>query len=729
MKRLSASHCPKWRATSAPVLLLAVLWTLTGSSRPAFAQLVGPPVPGYVHDIWTTQHGLPQNQIRTIVRTRDGYLWIGTGSGLVRFDGVEFTTFDVTTTPELPANWISALYEDRDGALWIGTDAGLVVYADRSFSRPQLGVDTGDNYVHAIVQDAEARLWVAIGGQVLRRDGRQWAKLSLGDTRATGLLVDGDALWIGTTTGLIEWRGRILRTITSRDGLPEPHGWIEPVYTEGAGPLWVNTGAGVVLVDRDTGKATGAPEPLAQGNVLQMLKDRSGRLWIGGRGALFEYTRAGTLVEYRVADQIDSLVTTLLQDRDGQFWFGVSGGRGGLHRLTPQRVTVLTRQHGLPCENVITTTQAADGTVWAGMFCPKGGSLVAIKDGKVTPFPEPEAKPASLLADPDGSLWLGTFHGALFHLVQGRITTFTSSNSGLTGEYIVALHRDKAGALWIGTEHGLHRYHHGRWARFRTTEGLVHNDVRFITSGRDGALWIGTRGGVSRFTRGRFKNLTTEDGLPRGAVRAVHIDAENTIWIGTYGGGLCRLKNGRVTRFGTHGGLLDSGVHRILEDAHGDLWMSGDQGIRRVSRRELNDFADGKLKRLSVTIYDEHDGMKNAEANGMAQPAGWRMRDGTLWFPTQGGIARIDPAAAKQTSSRPPVIIEEVLVNETAYDPRQQIIVSPGSTALEIHYTAPAFSRPEHIQFRYRLEGHDSGWVDAGTRRVAHYANLAPGSY
>ncbi|MPZ17658.1 MAG: PAS domain-containing protein [Luteitalea sp.] len=729
LKRSVAFAWPQWRPNPTVALLLAGLWVLHDSAPPASAQLVGPPVSGYVHDIWTTQHGLPQNQIRTIVQTRDGYLWIGTGSGLVRFDGVEFTVFDVTTTPELPANWISALYEDRDGALWIGTDAGLVVYLDRTFARPQFDIDTGDNYVHAIEQDASGRLWVAIGGQVLCRTGDQWTKLSLGDVRATGLLVDRDALWIGTTTGLIEWRGRVVRTITTRDGLPEQPGWIEPRYAEEGGPVWVHTPGGLVLVDRDTKTVERAPEPLAQTTVLQILKDRSDRLWMAARGALFEYTQTGKLIEHPVADQADGQVTTMLQDREGHFWFGMSGGRGGLHRLTPERVTGLTREHGLPCDNVMSITQGPDGTVWVGVLCGKEGGLLAIKDGQITRHRNPDVVPASLLADPDGSVWVGTFGGELFHVVGGGFTRYTVRDSALAGEYVVALHRDHAGALWIGTDGGLHRYHDGRWAEFRTTDGLVHDDVRFITTDRRGALWIGTRGGVSRYAGGRFTNLTTEDGLPRGAVRAIYIDREDTVWIGTYGGGLCRLKDGQVTRFGTLGGLLDNGVHRILEDDQGNFWMTGDQGIRRVSRRELNDFADGKVKRLSVSIYDEHDGMKNAEANGMAQPAGWRMRDGSLWFPTQGGIARIDPAAAKHTASPPPVIIEEVLVNETAYDTRRQITAPPGSTELEIHYTAPAFSRPEQIQFRYRLEGHDTGWVDAGTRRVAHYANLAPGSY
>lgn len=730
LKRSLVFAWRRWRPSSVVVLLvLAGVFLLLWPARPVSAQLVGPPVSGYVHHIWTTQHGLPQNQIRAILEARDGYLWIGTGSGLVRFDGVEFTVFDVTTTPELPANWISALYEDRDGALWIGTDAGLVVYLDRAFARPQFDIDTGDNYVHAIEQDASGRLWVAIGGQVLCRTGDQWTKLSLGDAHATGLLVDRDALWIGTTTGLVEWRGRIVRTITTRDGLPEPHGWIEPLYTEESGPVWVHTGGGVVLVDRDSGNAVRAPEPFGQGTAVDMLKDRSGRVWIGGLGALFEYAQTGKLIESPVADQVNGQITSLLEDRQGHLWFGVSGGRGGLHRLTPQRVRVLTREHGLPCENVTSITQAADGTVWAGIFCPKGGGLAAVKGEQITRHHLPQGKPGSLLADADGSLWVGTFHGELFHVVDDRITSFTSGNSGLTGEYVVALHRDHSGALWVGTDRGLHRYHDGRWTRFRTTDGLVHNDVRFITSDRQGALWIGTRGGVSRYRGGRFANWTTADGLPRGAVRAIHIDRENIVWVGTYGGGLCRLTQGQVTRFGTFGGLLDNGVHRILEDDEGNLWMSGDRGIRRVSRRELNDFADGKLKRLSVSIYDEQDGMKNAETNGMAQPAGWRMRDGSLWFPTQGGIARIHPAAAAHSASPPPVIIQEVLVNETAYDPRQEIVIPPGPTELEIHYTAPAFSRPEHIQFRYRLEGHDTEWVAAGTRRIAHYANLTPGSY
>jgi transcriptional regulator with PAS, ATPase and Fis domain/ligand-binding sensor domain-containing protein len=589
--------------------------------------------------------------------------------------------------------------------------------------------------VYALDEDSAGRLWLSIGGRVWRRDGTEWTALPLGDTHAVRLLVDSDdGVWIGTEDGeLIEWRGRIARTLGPGDGLPEGPRVIEPQYEDRDGRIWVHTWPGVLLLNRQTGILEPAPGAVAELGLGDVIEDQRGRLWIGGRGdALFMYTHDGHVTRYPITDTAGGTVESLLLDREGHIWFGVSGGRGGLHRLSPERVRVVDHEQGLLCGNVMSVTEAPDGTVWVATFCPDGGAVFAIRDGRIEPVvrwtdPESKSVPAALLAERDG-VWVGTFQGELWHIADGQVTR-PMIDSPLAGDHVYALHRDEAGALWIGTRRGLHRNHKGHWTTFRTEDGLVDDEVRSITADRHGTLWIGTRGGVSRYANGRFTNLTTDEGLARGQVRAIYIDAEDTAWIGTYGGGLCRLKQRRIFCFGTQDGLLDSGVHRILEDDRGYLWMSGNSGIRRVSRRELNGLAEGKITRLSVRIYDEHDGMKNAEANGMVQPAGWRMRDGTLWFPTQAGIVQIDPASADRRVSAPPVIIEELRVNRTPYDVQGVITAPPGSTELEIHYTAPSFSRPEQTQFRYRLEGHDADWVDAGRRRVAHYTNLAPGTY
>lgn len=722
---------------------LIVSWTLVLCAAPASAQVAGPPLPGYVHDVWTTRHGLPQNIVVDVLQTRDGYLWAATHNGLARFDGVRFEIFDMASTPELPSGWITVLFEDANGTLWIGTDLGLARYRDGSFTRVDLGgaldrpaassTPIPSTQIQAIRRDAAGTLWVATSRQVLWREPDGWRTIPLGDVGlVNGLLVDSEGvLWIGTEAGLLQWNDRILRRFQGIDGLFDDQTW--PLYEDRTGDLWVRGWQGLVRIDRRTGDVEPAPSALEDAFVNTVFEDRDGRLWIGAHNTLFALGPEGNLSAYPITRGGEEEVHAITQDREGHLWFGVSGGRAGLHRLSRRRVTVLTSEDGLPCDNASAVTQGADGTVWVGLLC-RGGAegLVAVRDGRVISHRGPAsfwpAQVASLLALPGGDLWMGTFGDELFHLEDGRFTRVTS-HDGPFGPYIVALRRDEQGALWLGSQGGLSRYRNRRWTTFTTRDGLAHNDVRSIASGPDEALWIGTAKGLSRYAGGRFTNFTHAEGLPLGPVRAIHVDAAGTVWIGTYGGGLARLEEGQITAFGTHGGLLDNSVHRILEDDSGYLWLSGDRGIRRVSREELNDVAKGRSARLSVDIFDERDGMANAEANGMGQPAGWKMRDGSLWFPTQGGIVIIDPQAVKRAAVAPPAIIEQVVVDGVAHDPHRALRVPPGDRELEIHYTAPAFARPEQIQFRYRLQGHDTDWVEAGTRRIAHYANLVPGDY
>ncbi len=364
-----------------------------------------------------------------------------------------------------------------------------------------------------------------------------------------------DVLWIGTDSGLIQWQGRILRTLQAMDGLFDDQTW--PLHQDPEGDLWVRGWRGLVRIDRETGDVEPAPGMLADAVVNAIFEDRDGRLWIGAHGALFALDPASRLSTYPITQAGEEEVEAITQDREGHLWFGVSGGRAGLHRLSPQRVTMLARENGLPCDNVATVTQGPDGTVWVGLLCRGGAAgLVALRDGLAIPYQgragTAPAQVASLLALPEGDLWMGTFGDELFHLEDGRFTRYTHAD-GLVGQYVVALYRDHQGALWVGARGGLSRYHEGRWITFTTRDGLAHNDVRSIAPDPEGALWIGTNGGVSRYTGGKFTNFTRADGVPAGPVRAIHVDADGTAWIGTYGGGLARLKDREITRFGTQG--------------------------------------------------------------------------------------------------------------------------------------------------------------------------------
>jgi DNA-binding NtrC family response regulator/ligand-binding sensor domain-containing protein len=681
-------------------------------------------VPGFTSRIWTTRDGLPQNLIRTVLQTKDGYLWIGTSNGgLVRFDGVSFTTFDIANTPGFPSNWISALHESADGALWIGTGNGLARYHDGAFTFSKLGPDPAQNMVRAIQAGPGGELWIASGAHVVRRDGDRWAAIPLGDPAiSTALLDRAGRLWIASPTVLIEWHQGKERSWTTKNGVPA--GPVETLFQDTQGRIWVGTTQGLAFLNEKTGSF----QTELAASIGAIGEDAYGVLWIGAEGQMFARTADGRITAHRLFDQAEGArVRTILPDREGHLWLGIDGGPGGLVRLHKRSVSVLTYENGLPCNNAAPIVQGADGTMWVGTICIPGG-VTAIAGSQTQTFGLPWGI-LSLVIDPSGHLWAGNTAGQLFRLAGGQLVRVPGPQSTTIGA-ISALYAEPGGATWVGGARGLFRLQSGEWTSYLTDDGLPSNEVLAIVAASDGALWIGTTAGASRYANGTFTNITPTQGLPAAPVRAIHVDADGVVWIGTYGGGLSRLKNGRVTAYGVQGGALDTSVHRILEDDDGYLWLSGDRGIRRVSRKDLNEVAEGRQATVTARLFDEADGMKTAEANGMGQPAGWRARDGVMWFPTQRGVVRIDPklpASADGVVADP--IVESASSDGTPRVPAGTTVMPAGTSDVEFRFTAPAFDKPERVQFRYRLEGHDREWIDAGSRRVAHYANLPPGQY
>jgi hypothetical protein len=323
-----------------------------------------------------------------------------------------------------------------------------------------------------------------------------------------------------------------------------------------------------------------------------------------------------------------------------------------------------------------------------------------------------------------GDLWIGSDLGLYVHR-RGAFEPF-GAGAGLPDSPVRALLHDRAGTFWVGTDGaGLARLVDGRFVLLRAADGLAGNRVRFIHEDRRGRLWIGCYGGLSLLEGGRFVNFGPAQGLTDGLVRSVYEDSSGVMWIGTYGGGLFRFADGRFVRFGGKEGLPSEILYGIAEDAAGNLWMSHNKGVFRVSRAALDERARGGTGRLQPAAFGV-DEMKGNECNG-GNPAVVRMEDGTLWFPTLKGAARVDPQRLPRNGVPPAVVIEGLTVDgQPAGEPAR---VPPGRHHLEFRFAAPSFLAPARVRVAYQLEGFDSRWLDAGSRRVAYYTNLPPGSY
>ena len=687
----------------------------------------------YVHDVWQTEQGLPQNSVHAIVQTRDGYLWLATEEGLVRFDGVRFVVFDKTNTKEMRSNYLQSLFQDRNGNLWIGADGGLNRFRDGKFTSYTTKEGLLNDTVHTLYEDREGNLWIGTNGGLSRfRDGK-----FVSYTTREGLSTDlvrslyGDRegnLWIGTRGGgLSRFKDGRFTTYTSKEGLSNDI--VHSLFEDREGNLWIGTEGGGLNRFKD-GKFTNytTKEGLSNDSVWSIYEDRERNLWIGTEGGGLNRLKDGKLTSYATREGLSNdFVLSSFEDREGNLWIGTHGG--GLNRFKDGKFTSYATSEGLSNDIVWSVYEDREKNLWIGT---NGRGLNNFKDGKFTNYTTRDGLSNdfifSLYADRDANLWIGT-DGGLNRFKNGNFANYTTRD-GLSSDSVFSMNEDSEGDLWIGTDKGLNRLKDGKLTTYTTKDGLSNDTIYFLHGDREGNLWIATDGGLSRYKDGEFRTYTSKDGLSIDFVRSLYEDRQGNLWIGTNGGGLNRFKDGRFTNFTTRNGLFDDLVLAILEDRSENLWMSCNKGIFRVSKKQLNDFADGKIQSITSVRYDISDGMKSSECNGGAQPAGWKTQDGKLWFATIKGAVMIDPENIKLNEQPPPVIIEQLTADNTVFtNTLAAIDLPPGSDKLEFHYAGLSLVTPEKVQFQYKLEGYDREWVEAGTRRVAYYTHLDPGRY
>jgi ligand-binding sensor domain-containing protein/signal transduction histidine kinase len=682
-------------------------------------------------DVWTTAEDLPQNSVTALVQTRDGYLWLGTYGGLGRFDGVRFTVFDTGNTPQLRTNGIQALLEDHQGALWIGTNGGgLSRFHDGRFTTFTSADGLPNDIVRALYEDREGSLWIGTNDGLCRlRDGR-FTTYAVKDGLASGFVraIGEDAsgvLWIGTNGGGLDRReGERFRPLTTQDGLPS--NFIFALLRGRDGAFWIGTNGGGLCRLKDGRLETFTTREGLPSNIIWSLhEDAQGSLWVGTYGGGIARFRDGKFTAFTSRDGLSNdFVRAVWSDREGSLWIGTYSG--GLCRLRDGKFTTYTTREGLAHDFARTILEDRSGSLWIGTT---GGGLCRLREGAFRCFSAKDGLAPDVRAlyeDAAGVLWVGTAQSGLFRATDKGFTRYTTAD-GLAHQSVSAISGDGSGGLWIGTNGGgLSRFAGGRWTTWTTAEGLAGNFIFATHVDRKGTLWVGTDGaGLSRFEGGRFNPVTRKNGLASDIVFCFYEDAGGTLWIGT-SGGLSRFLDGKLTTFTTREGLLDDVVFQILEDGEGRLWLSGNRGISRVGRSDLDAVAAGSRRAVAAVGFGTADGMKSNECSGVAQPAGWKGRDGRLWFPTTKGVVVVDPARIPRNTLPPPVRVEQVVVDG---EPVTAAEVPPGKERWEFQYTALSFLAPGKVEFKYRLDGFDRDWIPAGRRRTAYYTRLPPGSY
>jgi ligand-binding sensor domain-containing protein/signal transduction histidine kinase len=700
-------------------MLLCVLALIATAAQPA-AQAPRPEAGAqYIARAWTTETGLPQNSVTAIVQTRDGYLWVGTFGGLVRFDGHAFTVFDPGNSPGLASARIVSLYEDRQQVLWIGTEAGLTRLERGRFTSYDAADGLTAGAVWATLRDRRGRLWVGTESGLSRFDGRAFTTMSVAGAHSPTLGLaespDGHDVWAATWDGVARFRdGETAAEFLRAPGVSTV---TRCLLFDRAGRLWVGSDSGLSAWDGT--RLTGVPAD-TPGGVSTLSQDRDGNLWVGTQEGGLRRWREGTVSREIPLRLSNPKVRAVLADAEDNVWVGTEVD--GLHRLKRRQVFSYVNPDA-KFQSIGPIVGDGGNGLWIGGTC---GSLIHFDGVTFRTYHHPKLECIwALHRDAAGLLWIGATTTGGVTRFDGTSFTRFAGGAGLHDDVVLGIAGDHDGALWVGTSRGVSRWDGRRVTHYGRAEGLTH-DVKVIVRDRRGGLWVGGLGGLSRFEQGRFTRYTAAQGLSHDHVRAIYEDADGVLWIGTYGGGLNRLKDGRFTTIGIKEGLPDAAVSRIIEDARGNLWMSGNKGVYRVARSQLNDFADGRIAYVTAVSYGTADGMVIDETNG-GQPAGWQTPDGKLWFPTIKGLVGIDPVA--EAASPPPVVVERAVVGGRAIDPRDLAPLGPGAVDAEFHYTAIDLGAAEKTRFRYRLEGNDGHWTDAGPRRVAYYTGLRPGSY
>jgi PAS domain S-box-containing protein len=722
------------------VIALAALCFVPAKSVRADDQRI--PIVEYVHNVWQAAEGLPQNAVQAIAQTPDGYLWLATQEGLVRFDGVRLTVFDRKTTVEFTNNDMRALYVTKDGSLWIGTFQGdLVQLKDGKFTSYSSGKELGGNGVSAIYEDERQNMWIGTrgGGLFQFSQGKFTAfttKNGLANDSVSSITGDREGnIWIGTDGGLSRKRDGQFSNYTTATGLSGDK--VLCVYEDRDGVLWVGTGAaGLSRFQYNKFTDYTVAAGLPNNSVSSIFQDIAGDLWIGTAGGLSRF-RNGSFENFTAKNGLsDDSVDAIYQDPEGSVWVGTLNG--GLNQFRKGRFTTHSTAEGLSNPVIWTITEDHSGNIWAGT---DGGGLNKFADGKFSALTTKQGLSGNtigaLFTARDGSFWVSTNNG-LDHITNGKITSFSAKDglparresSGLAPDVLVkAITEEPQGTLWFGTDGGgLSRYKDGKFLTYTVENGLPSNMILWVSNRRDGGIWIGTARGLSKFADGKFTNFSTKDGLASDTIMAMYEDPQDVLWIGTQAG-LSRMDNDKFTTYTTREGLFDDLVFQILEDSKGNLWMSCNKGIFRVSKKELNDFANGTIHSVTSISYGVADGMISRETDGGVQPAGWKSDDGKLWFPTIQGVVVIDANNMETNRWIPPVHIEQLITGRVSLNAPEQVELSAGTKTLEFHYTALSFLAPKKVEFRYKLEGFDKEWIDAGSRRIAYYTNMPPGDY
>jgi signal transduction histidine kinase/ligand-binding sensor domain-containing protein len=717
-----------------PILLLFLIHLFTGFS---FSIEQESPLDFLYVRSWSSNEGLPTSSVTSVIQSQDGYIWIGTQSGLVRFDGIDFKTYNSDNTPVLESPYITCLANDGKGGLWIGTDsAGIVYHKDGVFRSFKEKDGLSHNNSRTILCSRDGSVWIGtVRGLNHYSDGKLEKPVlpdTLVDKTIWCLYEDKNGqMWIGTKSET-EAVGSLMQVTRKGSRLDIKStvlsGYnMESLYRDSKGTLWIGTrfnglfgllpNGGKLHFDKTKG--------LSDNNVSALYEDSEGVLWIGTYGGGLQWLKDGILLHpAQDSNFANYVIKAFYEDHEKSLWIGTSGA--GLHQLKSSRVITYSHKHGIP-PNLYGAFQDSKGTLWFGTV---GSGITYLKNDRFYRYTTadglPHNSPFCIAEDKEGALWFGTYGGGIVRLKNGTFKGFSFGESG-SHNFFRSVFVDRSGTLWAGNDEGtLFSYKNGKFIK----EEFLGSSILCILEDSRLDRWIGTwdkglyyfpTSGMAR----RFESFVKP-------ISTIYEDTNGIIWIGTFSNGLHRFIQSErdFKAIKKKDGLPDNAVWGILEDHENNFWISSNRGIYKLQYSDLEDFVKGTTSRIKpCTIYGKEDGMLSIEGNGGVHPSCWKDSSGKLWFPTSKGLSVIDPGNIKKNDIPPPVVLQSVKIDDVSFNINRKIIAKPGSGNVEIQYAGLSYEMPQKVYYQYMLDGYTPKWTNVGTRRTAFYTNLPPGTY
>lgn len=701
--------------------LISVLCFFT---QPSFSQStaflseksITPTLP-YSVQIWNTENGLPQNSINSITQTKDGYLWLATFDGLVRFDGVSFTIYNSANTSLFNSNYIHKVFGDNSGRLWVVTSNEILLYNKSKFQL--IDIKPYQREV-SFSQNKSGEVFICTEDQGLFRFQNNQLQFldALDSLKTKAIEYVNDNLYIATNNGVYTFNNKLQLLIKTQNGVTNVMkglGKEDILFIEKGNVYQLEKGEKVAVSFLNKFPKNLKVDDVVVKKSLIILKTIE-KVYILKDDKLVIYDEYAGLTENNLLK--------VFCDAEQNIWIGTF--KSGINMLKEKVFQSFTEKEGFTDNSATTIIQGIDSAMWIG-YQQDGIFKITNEQSEVEKIRLTDNNEIrSLMRDKNGTIWVGTGGRGLYTFNSTSKNFKLVSDSTLNENTIHALLEDSEGKIWIGTNKNIYTYVNEKITPYLTDEREIDN-VNFLMEDSKGRILYGSHNGLGIITNNKHKVITTKDGLSNNKVRTIYEDELGTLWVGTYGGGLNRIKNDTIFTFDNLQGMLNENVSCILEDKKGFFWMTSNNGLYKVEKQSLNDYADKNTKVINSSVFVREDGIHNIEFNGGFQPSAYEDINDDFWFSSISGIVKANTSYNYITNSN--VVIEKLLVNGKEIDFENQPEISPKADEIEIFYTQPSFYSPQNIRFQYKIEGLHSDWINANTRRVAYFSNLPGGEY